>query len=392
MQSSFAPNVPASRQEEAGDSSHCGLKREQVPRGRQVLIVTPRFRPLLGGMERECELLAQEYARRGYRPVVITERLGTSEPLRDDRSEIKIRRVPSSTSRGLLNQLRSAIGMALSVLANRQEVEFCIVRTFTLPAVVIGLLKRLRLLDFPTMVTAETGGPEDDIIALSRRRFSGFLRFCVNGNDVFNGICRDNLHHLAALGYPPDRTSFIRNGVSFENYAFITAPAAAKRFLFVGRIEAAKGVDDLVEAFSLIDNSDVSLTIVGTGSGDAALRKTASESPSAERITFRGRVPYDQVGLVLAEHDCVVLPSYSEGLPLTILEAISQKRMIIATDIGDLSELLDGRALLVKPGDIVGLSGAMRRAVAEPWAVDYDALVRELDIRNTADLIVKALC
>ncbi|MBJ7343368.1 MAG: hypothetical protein JHC46_07275, partial [Solirubrobacteraceae bacterium] len=91
-----------------------------------ALIVTPRFLPLLGGMERECALLAEEFKQLGYSPLVITEQLGLDLPLEETANGVRIVRVPSSPERSLIVQLRVARAIATLLLRTRRHVAFAV--------------------------------------------------------------------------------------------------------------------------------------------------------------------------------------------------------------------------------------------------------------------------
>ncbi len=70
--------------------------------------------------------------------------------------KVRVIRIPSSEQRSVIVQLKVAFALATILIRLRQDVAFSVVRTFTLPALVVGLLKRLRLIKFPTLVTADT--------------------------------------------------------------------------------------------------------------------------------------------------------------------------------------------------------------------------------------------
>src|SRR3954449_13575815 len=78
-----------------------------------ALIVTPKYLPFLGGMERECALLAAELLRRGYEPVIVTEQLGLDTARLESADGVVVHRVPSSEVRSLRVQLSVAARMAL---------------------------------------------------------------------------------------------------------------------------------------------------------------------------------------------------------------------------------------------------------------------------------------
>ena len=358
-------------------------------RRRVALIVTPKFLPFLGGMERECALLAGELRGRGWEPVVITEQLGLDTPRFEVADGVTVHRVPSSETRSLRVQLSVAARMALLVLRHRRRAAFAIVRTTTLPAVLVGLLKKLRLLPFPTLVTAETGGEADDVVALAERPLFGVSRALVSAHDRLNGICQANVDHLRQYGFPGDRITFIPNGIDTSAWQSTSPPARIRRFLFLGRLDPEKGIFELLDAFRQVHgrHADVTLTIAGEGPAGERLRLEAGDG-----ITFAGRVPYEELGRVFDEHDCMVLPSYSEGMPLSVLEAAAHHRAMIITDVGDIRQLFGDRIRIIPPRDTAALAAAMESAVEDtaPQA-GYDDVIARVSIQSVTSRLLEQL-
>lgn len=359
----------------------------------EALIVTPRFLPLLGGQERQCALLADALARRGYEPIVITEQLGLDTPRRERIGAAQVIRIRSSPARTLATQLRVAARLILIMLRHRHA-KFAIVRTYTLPAVAVGLLKALALIRFPTLVTAETGGGDDDVQELSRRPGFGALRALICANDVLSGICQDNIDHLREHGFPGDRIVLIGNGIDTTPYASAAPPERVRRFLFLGRIVEEKGVFELLEAFARVHAEDagVTLTIAGDGEARGRLERRSAELALGDAVRFAGRVPHERLDELFAGADCLVLPSWSEGMPLSVLEAAAHRRVVIATDVGDLERVLGDRITLVPPRDPIALEGAMASAVTDSHPrADYDDLMPELEIDAVTRRLLAAL-
>jgi glycosyltransferase involved in cell wall biosynthesis len=364
------------------------------PADRTALIVTPKYLPFLGGMERECALLAAQLYRRGYSPVVITEQLGLDTPRYEEVAGVRIHRVPSSPERSLLVQLSVAARMALLVLRYRRRATFAIVRTVTLPAVLVGLLKKLRLVGFPTLATAETGGAADDVVALAERPLFGVSRALVSSHDRLNGICQANVDHLREYGFPEDRITFIPNGIDTSAWAAARPPERVRRFLFLGRFDPEKGLFELLEAFRdvLGRHPDVRLTIAGEGPAEADLRARIDELGLSGAVSFIGRVAYEELGRVFDEHDCVVLPSYSEGMPLSVLEAAAHRRVLIITDVGDVRALFGDRIRICPPRDVAALAAAMEAAVEDPSpSADYGDVVERVSIESVASELLAQL-
>lgn len=133
-------------------------------------------------------------------------------------------------------------------------------------------------------------------------------------------------------------------------------------FLFLGIVGRRKGVFELIEALSIaaVRNPSIRLTIAGNGDV-AGAQKMALKLGANHLITFAGWVDGVAKRRLLQESDVYVLPSHNEGLPVSILEAMSWKLPVVSTDVGSIAELvrdnIDG--LIVRPGDVTALAAAM---------------------------------
>ena len=359
-----------------------------------ALIVTPQYLPFLGGMERECALLAAEFARRGYRPVIVTEQLGLDTPLVEESGAVRVHRIPSSPERSLRVQLAAAARMARLVMRYRRRAAFAVVRTATLPAVLVGLLKKLRLVRFPTLVTAETGGVADDVAMLAERPLFAVSRALVSSHDVLNGLCQANVDHLREFGFPEPKITMIPNGIDTAAWSRTAAPERVRRFLFLGRLDPEKGLFELLDALRAVLDAhpDVTLTVAGEGPARAGLERRVAELGLGDAVELRGLVPYERLGALFDSVDCVVLPSYGEGMPLSVLEAAAHHRPLIVSDVGDIPKLFGDRIRIVPPRDTGALTAAMLAAVEDPSpSADYGAVVERVAIGTVADEMLERL-
>lgn len=133
---------------------------------------------------------------------------------------------------------------------------------------------------------------------------------------------------------------------------------------FVGRLIYAKGVQDLISAFSKIKDTapEIKLLIVGEGPYRANLENLARQTDCASSILFLGQKNQDEVIDALSATDIFVNPSYSEGLGISVLEAASIGLPIIATDVGGTGEIIAEQetGILVKPASIEQLEQKLR--------------------------------
>jgi glycosyltransferase involved in cell wall biosynthesis len=133
------------------------------------------------------------------------------------------------------------------------------------------------------------------------------------------------------------------------------------RVLFLGRLEAAKGVFELLGAGALLAPRFPALRLVFGGEGDAgALRKRAAELGIGERIELPGWVGPDERDEQLARASVFCLPSHAEGLPMSMLEAMAAGRAVVASSVGGIPEtIVDGdNGLLAPPRDEQALASS----------------------------------
>jgi glycosyltransferase involved in cell wall biosynthesis len=112
--------------------------------------------------------------------------------------------------------------------------------------------------------------------------------------------------------------------------------ASSNSICFVGRFDEQKNVLSLVEA---LESTPYSLTLVGDGPLEPEIRERAAEL--GVNFTFRGSVPNHDIPEILNEHELYVLPSLYEGMPKTLLEAMSCGLPVVGTDVKGTREVID---------------------------------------------------
>ena len=138
--------------------------------------------------------------------------------------------------------------------------------------------------------------------------------------------------------------------------------------MFLGTPRAYKGVEDLASAVSRLGRSDVTLALVGTDPASETGRALASRYPGLRLV---GRVPIAQVPAYLAAADVVVVPQRARRdtrgqVPAKLFDAMALGRPLVSTRVSMIPEILDGCGLVVEPGDVAALSGAIGRLLDHP--------------------------
>jgi glycosyltransferase involved in cell wall biosynthesis len=139
--------------------------------------------------------------------------------------------------------------------------------------------------------------------------------------------------------------------------------------LFLGRIEDAKGVPELLQAFAVLRAAvhDAQLVCAGAGDLEGAQRR-AEALGIADAVRFPGWVGEAEKRAWLARASVFVLPSRAEGLPMSLLEAMAAGVPVVASAVGGIPDVVKHgvNGLLVAPGDELDLLRAMRRLLREP--------------------------
>ncbi len=196
-------------------------------------------------------------------------------------------------------------------------------------------------------------------------------RFCAcivgNSPSVVDHLQRES--HISA-----DRIRCITGGVDLAAIDAAVAPDRETLGLtgegpicvWVGRMDPVKGLEDLVEAFaSLPKRLDARLLLVGDGQHAPAVRTCIQEHDVDSSVVMTGR--RDNVAALIKLANVFVFPSYTEGMPNALLEAMAARRPIVTTNVAGCRDLIEhGRTgLLVPPRNPAALTIAMQQLLTD---------------------------
>jgi len=208
-------------------------------------------------------------------------------------------------------------------------------------------------------------------------------------------------HAYERQGYPRGRIEVVYSGVELDGRGTVSdlrselgIPHGVPLVGEVARLCDVKGQRELIEAFASLPEARLVLIGVDLERGGAFQEELERE---AERLGVRGRVVFagrrTDAAELLGQLDVVALPSWTEGLPLVLLEAMARRRAVVATPVGGTPELVvDGETgLLVPPRDPDALAVAIRRLLADPGLRTRmgDAGYRRVAERFSADAMCR---
>jgi glycosyltransferase involved in cell wall biosynthesis len=268
----------------------------------------------------------------------------------------------------------------------------------------VAALSARRLFSVPVVAKALRGGVLGDVIRVRRKR-RGENRVKNLGREVdgFITISEEIRSELLSMGVPEHKCHYIPNGV--DTRRFQPADPESKRLLrtasgiadmptvlYVGRLVPEKRVDNLLAVWDDLraEYPRSQLLIVGTGPEEDALRAQAGEG-----VHFVGRV--DDVPAWLQLGDIFVLPSISEGLSNSLLEAMAAGLPIIASAVGEAPHLItsDEDGWLIPPDDVPALKNSLRSALGnfertqQIGRHNRDRILSDFELSVTADKLVE---
>lgn len=255
----------------------------------------------------------------------------------------------------------------------------------------------------PDILHVHTATPDGVIGLLIRREFSLPLVISLRGSDINVDPFRSKLIYRLTkqviseadkviavsnalkrkaeeIATPREKIAVIHDGCETGKFTFNEVarfdlrrnwdiPEQSTIFIFVGNVLKTKGVFELLEAFYLLMKKlpDIYLIFIGDGRETKVLLKKAARTGIRNRTIFVGYRPHGEIPHWLSMADVLVLPSYSEGLPTVIVEAMACQRAVIATRVGGIPEtIVDGQSgILVEPRDSVTLMEAMEKVARD---------------------------
>jgi len=337
----------------------------------RVATVIQGFAPVIGGEQRLIQRWAPLWEPRGTETVVFTRRVLSRLPIRERQPGLTVWRVPGSGTTRPHGQAAWLTGATAGVLATRPDV----IQAMDLRSPTTIALAAARVLKVPVVAKVLSTGPGGDLSrlrtkALAERR----LRAAVRDVDAF--ICMTPLirDELLANGVPAERLHLMPNGVDAGHYrpagpgerererARLGVPEDGILTIFCGRLSAVKRLDVVLEAFAQVPGH---LLLVGDGTEEARLRELAAAPAVAGRVSILP--PVEDTAPVHRAADLYVSASHTEGMSVSVLEAMATGLTVVASPASGMDELLaGGSGVLAEDASSGALARALREAAEDP--------------------------
>jgi glycosyltransferase involved in cell wall biosynthesis len=348
----------------------------------QVLMVISQFYPLVGGAEKQAQLLARKLMERGVTVDIVTGwwKFGTS--WKEVVDGIRVFRnfcgwgifgLKRNRAIRMVGGLIYMMSLSLFLIRHKKRYDLIHIHQVLYPAFVSALIAK-GIFDKPILVKMGCSGLTGDIINIKRFPFGRFqLKYLIKKVDLLVTVNHEGKDEFKAIGFPESKIQYIPNGIGpppdgKNDYD------EARTFITTVRLDPQKGIDILLKAWHKVtfEQKGLKLLILGQGPCESELKDLAKALRIEESVQFVGLV--SNVGDYLEEADIFVLPSRAEGMSNALIEAMSFGLSCIATKISGNTELMGWNpdqivsegdffvvknGILINPDDVEGLAKAI---------------------------------
>lgn len=348
----------------------------------RLCVVSPLYHPSLGGLGKQAQLLTERLSEEGVEVFVIARRM-KGMPRAVFNPKVRVYRAWSIKpclytyeKVNLINILISltfSVSCAILLLWKRKDYDIVHFHGASLPLFInLPILKLLRKKVIAKVAAAKVGTEAGSLHG--RYFFMGTLiTRCLRMVDAFIATTAEIEEGLRNDGIAESKINRITNFIDFRlsppTFKGAKGEIKAKMgfdetdtiITFSGRFIRRKGIDYLLESWKDVSNKfpNAKLVLLGDGPLLPEIKKMSRVLGIDGSVDFRGHV--DLVADFLNISDVFVLPSLQEGMPNSLLEAMSCGLPVIASKIGGVVDVVeDGKSgILFEPGDASGLTSAV---------------------------------
>lgn len=203
-----------------------------------------------------------------------------------------------------------------------------------------------------------------------------------------------------------DKLVLLKNAVDFTNFHEIPKEIAAEKLdkdptkkyiLFVGRLDKRKGIHHIINVLPKLVKiyPNIVFLIVGYGPFKNELRRLVTDKNLQDYVSFEGLVFHDSMKFYYNIADVFILPSYGEGTPNVIQEAVACNSPCVGTNVGGIPDILsEDVGIIIPPKDDIELFGSIKRILDRNFEVNQEKrkrLLNEWSMENVGQRL-KGIC
>lgn len=334
-----------------------------------ILMVGKYFYPVVGGVELHMQNLAQELIRKGHTVEVFTSNrdfAGNKLPSTGEIEGIRIKRFSNQIS--LFRAIKNC---------NHDIIHYHLFRVVYVDiAIIAGKISGKPLVFTPHCVyPAQSWGMK--IAKIMYDNSSGRLSLAFV--DKIVALTDNDRNDIIKIGANPDKIEIVPNSIRFENFDILYSGELFKNkygidkfLLYVGRVDWNKGLEYVIQAMPKLGKLGLKLVIIGENVGyRAGLKKLSKELGVEREVIFTGKVPKEMLLSAYAACTLFILPSFYEGLPTVVLEAMAYRKPVVASRTGGTKYVVKHgcNGFLIDYGSPDNIYNVVREALASDLAV-----------------------
>jgi len=354
----------------------------------KVCFILGMFHPVINGAIIQISLLAERLAKKGISVMVITTKLLPQQPYHEMFNGVKVIRTGPAFGLKRIGKYLKLIPVFIALIRERRNYDLIIVCDFAVRGV-LGVIAS-KIFGKKCLLRAESNGEMDGSYATQYSLRTSklklmIIRILVSLRNVilkrangFISISSDITKELLNSGVNRNKVNEITNGVDVKIFKKVDQNRKAflkrkigfpnkKYFIYTGRLARGKGLEYLLNVWMVLvsEFNDIHLFLIGSGQGyslscEDELKAFVNNNHLETSVTFTGNVrniiEYLQAG------DFYILPSQSEGLSISLIEALSCGLPCIGTSVRGILDVIEDNVngLLVPYGDEDKLHNAMK--------------------------------
>ena len=368
----------------------------------RCVLVTRRFWPLVGGAEVVMANLGAEFHQRDISCQILTAQWQANWPTEFVHREVPVVRLRNPKQR-IWGTFRYLSSLARWLKDHADQIDIVYVSMLKHDAYMATKICRQQ--GIPVVLRAEGGGDTGDCHWQTTARFGlSIRRRCKTATAVI-APSQAVAEELLAAGYPTDNLHLIPNGVALpakpaENSQQLARQALAEAnqdlvaapeepvVVYTGRLDRNKGLYDLVKAWPEVTKRwpRCHLWLVGEGPDRDRLFQQIKDLDLQGQVVLPG--VFDDVEEVLRAANLFILPSYFEGLSISLMEAMAHQVPVIASNIPGNNDIIQSgvNGCLVPAGNVSAISQAIQDALANPDQLTRWATAAQQTIQNNYSL------
>jgi len=344
----------------------------------KIIVLGTRGIPnILGGVETHCEELYPRIAAEGHQVIVITRSPYVLNKDINKFKGIQLKHIYAPKLKSLEAIIHTFLGVLYAGFINRPD----ILHIHAVGPMIMTPLARL--LGLHVVVTNH--GPDYD-----RQKWGKLAKIILKTGEYLGTktankviVISEVINSILKAKYNRNDAHLIYNGVNFpelsieDDYLKSLGLTKNNYIIAVGRFVEEKGFTDLIRAYSKL-TTDVKLVLVGDSDHETTYSASLKEEAKKVNIVLTGFIKGEKLNQIFTHAKLFVMPSYHEGLPIALLEAMSYNLNVLVSDISANLEVQLDNSVYFKVGDIEELSNKLNEKLESNKSFDYRDKIQNL--------------